>query len=128
MTNVHKPECAINNHPDSADHGPCNCGARTNHTPGPWTAVKFTVPDAYSFWDVVKADNHSHGICSIIMNDDGEANARLIAAAPKMLAALQALYQHCSMIHRQWGENCNREQANLAIDAGLAAIQEATGD
>lgn len=54
------------------------------------------------------------------------ANARLIAAAPELLAALQSLFDHCAMVHKHWGEGCNQKQADAAIAAGRAAIIKAT--
>lgn len=52
------------------------------HTPGPWhyTAGHY-VPDVYA---VVEGDRRK----SVIGEDMTEANARLIAAAPELLAAL----------------------------------------
>jgi len=63
----------------------------SKHTPGPWTAVR-----GKHGWNV---DLHQHyGICSIRDNTDGsgqqehEANAKLIAAAPELLLALEQLH------------------------------------
>ena len=54
-----------------------------------------------------------------------EANARLIAAAPDMLKALEDLFEHCSMIHTKWGEGCNIKEANAAIEYAKAVIARA---
>jgi hypothetical protein len=48
-------------------------------------------------------------------------------AAPEMLEALKNLYKHCAMIHSQWGDGCNREEADAAILAGRAVIKRAEG-
>lgn len=59
---------------------------KTQHTPGPWT-----VDDngfIYDYAGNTIADPH----CSDIDLDEREANARLIAAAPELLNALERLY------------------------------------
>jgi hypothetical protein len=60
-----------------------------------------------------------------------EARAELLCRAVNsfeaMRDALKALYEHCEMVHRHWGENCNREQAEAARKAGLAALALAEG-
>jgi len=59
---------------------------------------------------------------------DGEehlANANLIAAAPDMAEALRGLFEHCAMVHKHWGDNCNRKEADAAIQAARAALEKA---
>ena len=69
----------------------------TEHTPGPWTVGRFRFrkrgrdcsrvavqgPDSHYIVDGVYQTSQSH-------NDEAEDNARLIAAAPDLLAALKA--------------------------------------
>jgi hypothetical protein len=89
------------------------------HTPGPWHCS----PEADLHRIGVYAGNGDEIIiCDVSDEDvviDGqcEANARLIAAAPKLLAACEALVRR------------NQKHADLdrAIEAGEAAIAEATG-
>lgn len=57
--------------------------------------------------------------------EEAASYATLFAAAPDLLAALKALYEHCAMIHSQWGEGCNQREADAAIAAGRAAIAKA---
>lgn len=45
--------------------------------------------------------------------------------AEDLLAALKDLFEHCSMIHKHWGDNCNREQADAAQKRARAAIARA---
>lgn len=59
--------------------------------------------------------------------DNGEANARLIAAAPELLEAMESLFEHCEMVHKHWGDGDNTKEANAAIEAGKAAIAKAKG-
>lgn len=56
-----------------------------------------------------------------------EANARLIAAAPDLLAALEGLFEQCAMVHKHWGDNSNQKQADEAVENALNAIAKAKG-
>ena len=66
------------------------------HTPGPWEAVKAN-------WDrtlirhALPGDAHVPGYIAEVNNIGAgyEANARLIAAAPELLEALEALLGNC---------------------------------
>ena len=96
-------------------------------TAGPWT-----VGDDHPSVCRIAADGQSSDqICAMDLSPFGlveaQANARLIAAAPELLAALKALYKHCAMIHKHWGDGCNQKQADAAIAAGHAAIKKAKG-
>lgn len=53
--------------------------------------------------------------------------ARLFAAAPELLEALNLLFEHCEMVHRHWGEGCNRKEADEAIKLARQAIAKAEG-
>ncbi len=84
-------------------------------TPGPWTAI----PDARDNgeWEVVKHDDHKPnaedpwyicGVYDAAEHADAADNARLIAAAPDLLAALisaESLFAHTfamdGTIHKQ---------------------------
>lgn len=108
------------------------------HTPGPWSVFNprlRTNPTKEARLLVLHPDgerliarcnegfSNSKGTLAI---EEREANARLIAAAPELLAALEALFANCSMIHNVWGDGCNRKQADAAIAAARAAIAKAT--
>jgi hypothetical protein len=54
-------------------------------------------------------------------------NARMMAAAPDMLAAIEGLFEHCAMVHKRWGEGHNQREADAAIKAAHAAIAKARG-
>lgn len=64
----------------------------TKHTPGPW---QFNGPEIYApnFRGVRK---HHYDVARVlhVMDDEGEANARLIAAAPDMLQMLRDVDAH----------------------------------
>lgn len=82
-----------------------------SHTPGPWEA---TAPSAANGWWIVSA---AHG--EVGSGDGGyeEADARLIAAAPDMLAALQVVECHFDAVGNQ---------TKMAADV-VRAIMKATG-
>lgn len=54
----------------------------SKHTPGPWRTTRFT---GNKSWTIQRSDTHE-ALASV---RTGEANARLIAAAPEMLEALK---------------------------------------
>jgi len=51
----------------------------------------------------------------------------LLKAAPALLAAVEALFKHCAMIHKYGGEIDNTREAAAAIAAAHAAIASARG-
>lgn len=55
-------------------------------TPGPWEALKFSQHELQTDFAMVKIGERVH---MIGYSDEDKANARLIAAAPELLAALQ---------------------------------------
>ena len=103
------------------------------HTPGPWSAV--TPPSSAGDYRWIEAGEHLSSFVAIIPATgrraveiyEALANARLIAAAPELLAALQALFEHCSMIHNTWGDGCNQKQADAAIAAGRDLLAKLNG-
>jgi hypothetical protein len=105
----------------------------SKHTPGPWFAVKNT-----RYWDIVlKNEPHQVGLASVIVTprsdryqDDDieiEANARLIAAAPDLLAALENTLQFAEACHRMTEDKYMRIAIGNDIMKARAAIAKATG-
>jgi len=88
-----------------------------NHTPGPWVYYYEKIGNQHIVW----SDNSR--IVSLSMNDDAESNARLIAAAPDLLAVLQDLQESAGY----WSEYdvpigiVDRINAAIAKAAGGAA-------
>ena len=92
------------------------------HTAGPWeihsTNNGFTRIDANPRWyDFVRVVTELDGAPSL----EGQANARLIAAAPDLLAALKEARHALSYIAR------HSDTADDVIDAADAAITKAEG-
>ena len=92
----------------------------TQHTQGPWS-IELDHASNTSEFIRARIDGEMHDIASLLCDETGNAsaNARLIAAAPDLLAALQAI-----VTGNVYG---NPTQWNLAIDRGIAAIAKATG-
>ena len=90
------------------------------HTPGPWQISKKSI-------DAVVTDAGNYvadcGLSIVIPDDEQRANARLIAAAPDMLEALEEIAR--LPIARTYPDGPCIEQADM--DMVLAAIQKAKG-
>ena len=105
------------------------------HTPGPWEVgyddgsgeEHITGPDDN---ERIAAIRWGCSCCQDTspLTPKEQANARLIAAAPDLLAALKGLFENCAMIHRHWGDNDNQREASAAVDAARAAIAKAKGE
>lgn len=102
------------------------------HTPGPW---RFN--DNTQWWKtnpfsvtVRKHGVHSATVANIparatITPEEQQANARLIAAAPELLAALEAADKWVAMYHTLAGHEAASECMSRVI---RAAIKKATGE
>jgi hypothetical protein len=95
------------------------------HTPGPWTVGEQNPADNTIAIKAGKLSPLAYCAPRPHWDDTQKANARLIAAAPDLLQALEGLYAECSMFHKQWGDRSNQKAADKAIEAGLAAIAKA---
>ena len=80
----------------------------SEHTPGPWSAED-TVIYGPSHLNIAELEPNDY-----IRNDEQRANARLIAAAPDLLAALDALVDATNT-------------RSLAYDDAVTAIAKARG-
>ena len=101
----------------------------SKHTPGPWFAARNS-----SFWEVKPQRelfdyNTPFTVADVCAsapgNPDGglqEANARLIAAAPDLLASLQLMVDRFLDTEGSYGA-----WENDALEAARAAIAKATG-
>jgi len=88
------------------------------HTPGPWTAIDVEGNPSRSF--TIDAGVHIGSLAVWpVAADEMQANARLIASAPDLLAALQSIVASADA-------NCGDSLAN-AIDTARAAIAKAGG-
>lgn len=99
---------------------------KASHTPGPWhLGLRQAEQIVYNAagWAVANATVY-HGKQDV---EECKANARLIAAAPDLLAALEGIFENCAMVHKHWGEGSNAKGADAAIRAAQDAIKSARG-
>ena len=108
----------------------------TAHTPGPWTYRPMPEPDsAHTYWIDGPHGEPVAEVCEFRPDDSAnDANARLIAAAPELLAALQRLARQAEA-SPTWAEHDgeislrgDRAMARLsALTAARAAIAKTEG-
>lgn len=108
-----------------------------SHTPGPWECFpKLTASENHRGFVVQKSGTHKWRLADVVpMDEDGKegaANARLIAAAPDLLAALRELMAagdevvaHCGTDGPLADAACERN--HRAWNAARAAIAKAEG-
>lgn len=79
--------------------------SETKHTPGPWAVCEEPAPNDYWFPGITigaEPKQDARRVCDVFtggmkgadINPMHAANARLIAAAPELLAMLQHVYAH----------------------------------
>jgi len=93
----------------------------SEHTPGPWTvhASDPEIDGEYPWW--VGVDERSAFVADVL----GEADARLIAAAPELLTALEVIARP----PYQWDSDESRDtkEVRRRIQIARAAIAKAKG-
>ena len=92
-------------------------GSQPAHTPGPWRATR----EAGAWWEVY-ADTSRHPVCHVTKRVDEpsaplEADARLIAAAPALLAACRAMLLSSGLIGNQPDVLEAVQQMRVAVEA-----------
>lgn len=102
---------------------------RGGHTKGPWTVAK-GVPHVDRTTDVLGASGVYVAACNesfAIQWQEKLANARLIAAAPELLEAVQSLKKAFGDPITRRALGGHSEQQQIAILNASAAISRATG-
>ena len=99
------------------------CEKMMSHTPGPWKVAEnlFGNTASYEVYANVETKSGKGGytrICQITPRDQ-KANARLIAAAPELLEALEAMVEMVEM---------NGLGKRYALDLAASAIKKARGE
>ena len=87
----------------------------SGHTPGPWTFIP-----ADEFWvkPAIQRGKEGGMVIEGLSAASEEADARLIAAAPDLLSALNAMLTHMGMDEDEWNKP--------TFDQARAAIAKAT--
>ena len=96
---------------------------KTEHTQRPWKSF-FYGKDSYGrIISTIAANDGNHRICEIspfdLPENEVNANARLIAAAPELLAALKSISDYVAMMHGHRGGDISEN--------AIAAINKAEG-
>ena len=96
-------------------------------TPGPWNVEECRYGFAVyaSTGDAVVKTEDAEGRYGAI---DNEADARLIAAAPELLAALEEMEKWASSLHDGYPPSTASIAAAASREAARAAIAKATGE
>lgn len=107
----------------------------SKHTPGPWGVatwpadgpVECLIATVAFVGDCVVGPEfeNAHSV-NYERHGSVEADARLIAAAPELLAALREMRDRCEMRDR-WEPECDAADRRM-LDAANAAIAKATGE
>jgi hypothetical protein len=92
-----------------------------DHTPGPWTMKPYIERKGY-FW--VGPDPLPQNRFAIAE----EADAHLIAAAPDLLAALEAIVRQAEPLYAAVPDSPATHSAHVLMDEARAAIAKAKGE
>lgn len=104
---------------------------QSKHTPGPWAISKINQridiisADTLSAKKLSKESNSGFIIAECFGDDDKEANARLIAAAPELLEALQRLVTEASVSVYKYRPDA--DNVHKAVCLAKTAIAKAEG-
>ena len=102
--------------------------SETPWTPGPWSAGQEANVGEDGAWWVLNDDEEHGQLIARLTDRNAFANARLIAAAPELVAALEEAREFIARVETELGW-VSAEQAGQRIDALLARIRgEASGD
>lgn len=101
------------------------------HTPGPWRLTESILEDGRPFFSIAGADRVDLGYLSLRSAEELTANARLIAAAPDLLEALEAVIDDLSGGIQDCIDNGGSEawisEADTRLKNARAAIAKARG-
>lgn len=95
----------------------------TPHTSGPWIATPTLARSGFDF--AIQTADHSLTICNTFKgvkgDDNVQANARLIAAAPELLFALQRVVNRYG---EDCGDHCSKSCVICQCSAAIAKAEK----
>jgi len=103
---------------------------KATHTPGPWNISKHAAPDYCPQFGIYADGAAAHSDLAIVKDENAQANARLIAAAPELLEALRYYVE----LHERWRMDMPERNENdgkaweRTRKIALDAIAKATPD
>jgi hypothetical protein len=105
--------------------------ALSMHTPGPWKVLPEAVTRAVEMFEIAEV-SHLRVVCDgrgdgFTAAGDAEADARLIAAAPTLLEALQSLATYTSEFGDSGTDFADQIEGARLLRNARAAIAKATG-
>ena len=54
----------------------------------------------------------------------GDGCGKFYPPASELMAALQGLFEHCAMIHKNWGSSSNQRESTEAIETAKALLEK----
>jgi len=101
---------------------------KTQHTPVPWAIRQHEKGFVVYYTDGEIRSNTAQCYDNTVAEEHGtaEANARLIAAAPELLAALKSLIGSVSEHKEHYYDTADWEDAQDRVETAKAAIAKAT--
>ena len=91
----------------------------SKYAPGPWK-ITHTALNGYRV-----NDSTGWGVAIVLKDVNDKANARMIAAAPQMLEALERLSKAATAVNQQRHDNPNPAPMFAALGEMLSAIKQA---
>lgn len=97
----------------------------SNHAPGPWTIEDADLAQRFYIMANSNPQPGSKVVCALVRSDGltQAANARLIAAAPDLLAAVSELLDSLDAIHPELEEELKASADNTTSKFGAGLIE-----
>lgn len=98
----------------------------TQHTPGPWAIIRHATPEYAKQYGIYAEESECVADFAIVRGNNADADAALIAAAPELLAELEALMGHIEALACEFSI-CEEIYTSRYGKEARAAIAKAKG-